>query len=84
MNTKSLLRIATNYIIAGIIALFVFTTKTNAQAVGINTTTPDASAVLDITATDKGLLVPRLTQVQRTAIVSPAAGLLVYQNNKNV
>jgi len=36
--------------------------------VGIGTTTPDASSVLDITATDAGLLVPRLTTTQRDAL----------------
>ena len=49
-----------------------------AQNVGINTITPDASAALDITATDKGVLVPRLTTTQRTSITTPATGLLVY------
>ncbi len=29
--------------------------------VGINTTTPDASSMLDITSTDKGLLIPRIS-----------------------
>jgi len=46
--------------------------------VGIGTTNPDGSAVLDVTATDKGMLVPRLTTAQRVAISSPATGLLVY------
>ncbi len=49
--------------------------------VGINTT-PHISAALDITSTNKGLLVPRLTQNQRTtSIMTPAAGLLVYQTD---
>lgn len=39
---------------------------------------PDASAMLDVKATDKGVLVPRMTAVQRDAIASPATGLLVY------
>ncbi|MFB3390022.1 hypothetical protein [Flavobacterium sp. LAR06] len=46
--------------------------------VGIGTTTPHASAILDISSTNKGLLIPRLTTAQRNAIASPAAGLLVY------
>jgi trimeric autotransporter adhesin len=51
--------------------------------VGINTdnSNPDPSAMLDVKSTNKGLLVPRMTQAQRTAIVSPAAGLLVYQTD---
>jgi uncharacterized protein (TIGR02145 family) len=47
--------------------------------VGIGTPTPDASALLDMSSTTKGLLVPRMTQSQREAIASPAAGLLVFQ-----
>ena len=46
--------------------------------VGIGTTSPDASSVLDITATDAGLLVPRLTTTQRDALSSPATGLLIF------
>jgi hypothetical protein len=48
--------------------------------VGINATgaNPDPSAALDVDATNKGLLIPRLTTVQRLAIANPANGLLVY------
>ncbi len=46
--------------------------------VGIGTLIPDSSAILDLTATDKGILIPRLTAVQRIAISNPANGLLVY------
>ncbi len=48
------------------------------QNVGIGTTTPDPSAALDVQSTDKGMLVPRMTTAQRTAIASPANGLLVF------
>ncbi|QXP59356.1 hypothetical protein [Olleya sp. HaHaR_3_96] len=51
--------------------------------VGIGTTTPDPSAVLDISSTDKGILAPRLTSVQRIAIVSPTDGLLVYDTTES-
>jgi hypothetical protein len=54
----------------------------SAQAqVGIGTTSPDAKSALDIRATDKGLLIPRLTATQRTAITSPPQGLMVYQTD---
>jgi hypothetical protein len=53
------------------------------QNVGIGTTTPNNSAILDLTATNKGLLVPRMTTAQRIAIVAPATGLLVYDTNFN-
>lgn len=54
-----------------------------AQNIGINATgsTPHPSAMLDISATDKGMLVPRMTTLQRTAIASPAKGLLVFDND---
>ena len=46
--------------------------------IGIGTTTPDASSVLEVSSGDKGVLFPRLTIVQRDAIVNPAKGLTVY------
>jgi hypothetical protein len=48
---------------------------------GIGTTTPNASAKLDVFATDKGFLAPRMTATQRAAIASPANGLLVFQTD---
>lgn len=51
------------------------------NAVGINTTTPDASALLDLSSTNKGLLMPRMTAAQRVGIASPATGLLVFQTD---
>ncbi|WP_340200455.1 cell wall anchor protein [Ascidiimonas sp. W6] len=56
------------------------TFQVNAQ-VGIGTTTPDASAVLDITSSTQGLLAPRMTTTQRGAIVSPAKGLIVFDTD---
>ena len=49
--------------------------------VGVGTTTPNASAVLDVSSTTQGLLAPRMTTTQRNAIGSPATGLLVYQTD---
>ncbi len=49
--------------------------------VGIGTTTPEASSALDVSATDKGFLMPRMTTAQRTAIASPATGLQVYDTD---
>lgn len=55
--------------------------QTTPGAVGIGTTTPDASAALDISSTSQGLLPPRMLQAQRLAIASPATGLVVYQTD---
>jgi hypothetical protein len=62
-----------------LLSLFAIST-TNAQT-GIGTATPNASAKLEIAATDKGLLIPRLTSTQKTSISSPANGLLIYQTD---
>ncbi|MGB9913255.1 MAG: hypothetical protein ACPLRO_07805, partial [Candidatus Kapaibacteriota bacterium] len=48
------------------------------QNVGIGTTTPDNSAILELYSTSHGFLVPRLTTTQRNAISSPATGLVIY------
>lgn len=67
--------------------LFVFfltvllTGIARAQNVGIGTTNPAASAQLDVTSTNKGFLLPRMTAVQRDSIVGPVAGLMVYCTN---
>jgi hypothetical protein len=50
---------------------------------GINTTAPDASAALDVVSTTKGILFPRMTTVQKNAIASPVAGLVVYDTTLN-
>lgn len=56
-------------------------TAGRAQSVGIGTTTPETSAVLDVRSTSQGLLPPRLTAAQRQAIASPVQGLLVFQTD---
>jgi hypothetical protein len=49
--------------------------------VGVGTTTPDASSILHVEATDKGILIPRLTTNQINAIVDPAIGLMVFNTD---
>jgi len=65
------------------ILFVVITTNMFSQGVAINTdsSNPDASAILDVKATDKGVLIPRMTQSQKNAIASPATGLLIYQSD---
>ena len=50
-------------------------------AVGIGTTTPNASSLLEVSSTTRGILLPRMTKTQRDAITSPPQGLLIYQTN---
>jgi hypothetical protein len=71
----------TNSILLVLLA-FIGLSQMNAQ-VGIGTTTPDASSELDLSATDKGFLPPRLTTAQRDAIASPAEGLVIYNTDNN-
>ena len=72
------MRIAVLY---SLLLVLLLPLATLAQGVGIGTTAPDASAALEIKSTAKGLLLPRLTSAQRTAIASPVSGLLVFQTD---
>jgi hypothetical protein len=65
------------------VAVILTTGAIKAQSVAINSdgSTPNSSAMLDVTSTTKGLLTPRMTSAQRTAISSPATGLIVYQTD---
>lgn len=54
-----------------------------AGLIGSSSATPDASAALDIQSTTKGLLLPRMTATQASAIGSPADGLLIYVTDTN-
>ncbi len=66
-----------------VLAILFAAASAHAQGVGINTTgaAADTSAILDLSSTTKGLLVPRLTAAQRAAIVLPAKGLVVFQTD---
>ena len=66
-----------------IILFLTFSSGVFAQSVGINSdgSAPDGSAILDVKSTNKGFLAPRMTADQRTAISTPATGLLVYQTD---
>ena len=54
--------------------------------IGIDTDTPNSSAILDLSTTNKGLLLPRLTSTQRNAsdgILSPVGGIVIYDSTSN-
>jgi len=73
-----------NFKIFFIVLVVMFFVSVNAVAqVGIGTTAPDASSMLDIQSpdNDKGILIPRMLTSQRTAISSPANGLLVFDTD---
>ena len=65
-------------LILTLIAITTVTLGSYAQNTGMGITTPDASSKLEIVSTSQGFLPPRMTEVQRDAIVSPAEGLCVY------
>ncbi|MDD5150998.1 MAG: hypothetical protein PHC28_11080 [Flavobacterium sp.] len=70
---KTTLTFLTILFVAGIV---------NAQT-GIGTTTPDASAILDVSSSTKGFLFPRMTTLERDAIENPATGLTVFNSTTN-
>ena len=63
-----------------ILVLLFSVAQSQAQSVGIGTTTPDASAQLDIVSTTKGLLIPRMTKTERNAIATPGQRLVNISN----
>lgn len=75
----------TNKIIFLALLLAGWVGSAKGQNIAINTTgaTANASAMLDITSTTSGLLIPRMTSVQRNAIGAPAQGLIVYDLTLN-
>ena len=62
-------------------AMLAFSAVSYAQ-IGVGTITPDPSAALDVSATDKGLLIPRVVDPSAD-IMSPVAGLLAYNTTTN-
>ena len=69
-----------------VLFFFLISIQIYAQT-GIGTTTPEASAKLDISSTNKGFLPPRVTLTSitdNTTIPNPATGLLVYNTGNNV
>jgi hypothetical protein len=65
---------------ACVLFFMIITANVFAQ-VGIGTITPHTSSVLDVSSTTQGMLTPRMTSIQRTAIASPADGLMVYDTD---
>lgn len=61
--------------------LMCFVIITASAQVGIGTTTPNASSILELDSTTQGMLTPRMTESERDLIASPATGLLIYQTN---
>jgi uncharacterized protein (TIGR02145 family) len=60
--------------------LTVFTLSVHAQSVGINSdgSSPNSSAMLDVSSNSKGFLPPRMTASYRGSIANPASGLIIW------
>ncbi len=63
--------------------IFIVGTFQISAQVGIGTTNPNATSILDIQSTDKGVLIPRMTKIQRDNIVTPALGLQIFNTTEN-
>ncbi|MFA7274676.1 MAG: hypothetical protein WC044_12480 [Crocinitomicaceae bacterium] len=61
----------------------LFIAQHSISQVGVGTTSPESSAMLDVSASDKGILFPRLTTVQRNAVAAPVKGLHVFDITTN-
>jgi len=63
--------------------LFMYTATAQGVAVNTDGSVPDATALLDVKSSTKGLLIPRMTSLQRTGIATPATGLIVFDTDTN-
>jgi hypothetical protein len=61
----------------------IMTDDGNGVAINNTSANPHASAMLDMTSSSKGLLIPRMPTAQRTGIAAPATGLMVYDTDLN-
>jgi hypothetical protein len=61
--------------------LFCLCSLIGYSQVGIGTTTPAASSILELESTTQGLLITRMTQDQREEINAPSTGLLIFQTD---
>lgn len=64
-----------------LLLMLLMATSSYAQSVGINLD-GSSSAMLDVKATNKGMILPRMDSTQRNAIVNPAEGLMIYNTHK--
>ncbi len=53
----------------------------NSENIGIDTLTPNSSAILDVNSQSKGFLPPRMTSYERDQITSPAQGLVIFNTS---
>jgi trimeric autotransporter adhesin len=73
------------YLLVIVPSFFFCTINLFSQSLAVNTdgSVAHSSSILDIKSSTKGMLAPRMTTAQRTAIAAPAAGLFVYDTDTN-
>ncbi|MGB3079349.1 MAG: hypothetical protein WBB31_09765, partial [Saprospiraceae bacterium] len=84
METKNSLRF---FLLLILICVQVLGLKAQGVAVNADGSSPDASAMLDIKSSSKGLLIPRVSLISTTDVVtipSPAISLLVFNTNLSI
>ncbi|MGM5470382.1 hypothetical protein ACS386_08890 [Flavobacteriaceae bacterium LMO-SS05] len=66
-----------------LVIFLIFSSLNLVAQIGIGTSSPHSSSVLDMTSTTQGVLTPRMTTTERNAISNPAEGLLVFDTDLN-
>ncbi|MEM1119631.1 MAG: tail fiber domain-containing protein [Bacteroidota bacterium] len=77
------MNILTKHLLVLFLLNSTFLTMQAQVGINENNSEPDASAMLDISSSDKGILIPRMTSEQRMMINSPATGLMVFDMDTN-
>lgn len=72
-----------NIILTGLCLILIASTSFAQVAINNDGAKPDASAMLEVTSIDKGVLIPRMNSKQRMGIPVPATGLMVFDTDYN-
>ena len=71
-----------NYFFTFLLIITCHLSYTQSVVINSDGSPPDASAMLDVQSTAKGLLVPRMSTADRNAISGPAVGLMVFDTDE--
>ncbi len=64
-----------------VIAVLQFVNAQTGVSISNNNADPHSSSILDVQSTEKGILIPRMLQTERDAIITPATGLMIFQTD---
>jgi uncharacterized protein (TIGR02145 family) len=82
-NNKSFLKVLMLSLCLGHYSLFTIPCFSQGVSINTNGMPADASAILDVSSSSQGLLIPRMTTTQRNSINSPALSLLIFNTTTN-